>query len=302
MNEKIKKVGLFVGITFSLSWFIAILFFALGGKWNTPAAQITAMVIMFMPMTSAIIVQKFIYKEPLKPLGVSFKLNRWWLLAWLLPPLIAFATIGVSLLIPGVAYSPEMTGFFERFVGIVPPEQIQQMKDQMASFPISIFWIALIEGLFAGITINAVAGFGEELGWRGFLLREFRHMSFWKSSVIIGLIWGIWHLPLILQGHNYPQHPVEGVFMMILWCLLLAPIFSYIRVRSKSVIAAAIIHGSLNGTAGLSIMVIEGGSDLIVGVTGAAGLVVLLIVNLCIFFFDRSIRGRPLDNIIENIE
>jgi len=291
-----------VGITFSLSWFIAILFFALGGKWNTPAAQITAMVIMFMPMTSAIIVQKFIYKEPLKPLGVSFKLNRWWLLAWLLPPLIAFATIGVSLLIPGVAYSPEMTGFFERFVGIVPPEQIQQMKDQMASFPISIFWIALIEGLFAGITINAVAGFGEELGWRGFLLREFRHMSFWKSSVIIGLIWGIWHLPLILQGHNYPQHPVEGVFMMILWCLLLAPIFSYIRVRSKSVIAAAIIHGSLNGTAGLSIMVIEGGSDLIVGVTGAAGLVVLLIVNLCIFFFDRSIRGRPLDNIIENIE
>lgn len=302
MNEKIKKVGLFVGITFSLSWFIAILFFALGGKWNTPAAQITAMVIMFMPMTSAIIVQKFIYKEPLKPLGVSFKLNRWWLLAWLLPPLIAFATIGVSLLIPGVAYSPEMTGFFERFVGIVPPEQIQQMKDQMASFPINIFWIALIEGLFAGITINAVAGFGEELGWRGFLLREFRHMSFWKSSVIIGLIWGIWHLPLILQGHNYPQHPVEGVFMMILWCLLLAPIFSYIRVRSKSVIAAAIIHGSLNGTAGLSIMVIEGGSDLIVGVTGAAGLVVLLIVNLCIFFFDRSIRGRPLDNIIENIE
>lgn len=302
MNEKIKKVGLFVGITFSLSWFIAILFFALGGKWNTPVAQITAMVIMFMPMTSAIIVQKFIYKEPLKPLGVSFKLNRWWLLAWLLPPLIAFATIGVSLLIPGVAYSPEMTGFFERFVGIVPPEQIQQMKDQMASFPINIFWIALIEGLFAGITINAVAGFGEELGWRGFLLREFRHMSFWKSSVIIGLIWGIWHLPLILQGHNYPQHPVEGVFMMILWCLLLAPIFSYIRVRSKSVIAAAIIHGSLNGTAGLSIMVIEGGSDLIVGVTGAAGLVVLLIVNLCIFFFDRSIRGRPLDNIIENIE
>jgi membrane protease YdiL (CAAX protease family) len=302
MNEKSKKVGLFIGVTFALSWFIAILFFALGGKWNTPTSMIIGAMLMFMPMASAILVQKFIYKEPLKPLGISFKLNRWWLAAWLLPLLIAFATIGVSLLIPGISFSMEMTGFFERFEGIIPPEQLQQMKDQMIASPIHIFWIALIQVLFAGITINAVAGFGEELGWRGFLLREFRHTGFWKSSAIIGLIWGIWHAPIILQGHNYPQHPIEGVFMMIILCLLLSPIFSYIRLRSKSVIAAAIIHGSLNATTGLAIMVIEGGNDLIIGVTGAAGFIVLLIVNLCIFFFDRSIRGRPLNVIMEEIK
>jgi membrane protease YdiL (CAAX protease family) len=95
-----------------------------------------------------------------------------------------------------------MTGFFERFEGKVPAEQIEQMKAWMTAFPIHIFWISLIQGLFAGITINAVAGFGEELGWRGFLLREFDYMGFWKSSAIIGVIWGIWHAPLILQGHN----------------------------------------------------------------------------------------------------
>jgi len=32
MNEKAKKTGLFIGITFSFSWFMAILFFALGGQ------------------------------------------------------------------------------------------------------------------------------------------------------------------------------------------------------------------------------------------------------------------------------
>lgn len=218
MNKKCKKVGLFIGITFTLSWLIAILFFAFGGKWNTPSSMLMGTVLMFMPMISAILVQKF-YKEPIKePLGISFKLNRWWLVAWLLPPLIAVATVGVSLLIPGVTYSPEMTGFFERFEGIIPPEQLQRMKEQMATFPIHIFWIALIQGLIAGITINAVAGFGEELGWRGFLLREFSHMNFWKSSAIIGLIWGIWHAPVILQGHNYPQHPVVGVLMMVIFC------------------------------------------------------------------------------------
>jgi membrane protease YdiL (CAAX protease family) len=258
---------------------------------------------MFMPMTSAILVQKFIYKEPLKkPLGISFRLNRWWLVAWLLPPLIAFATIGISLLIPGISYSPEMTGFFERFEGIVPPEQLQQMKEQMTAFPIHIFWIALIQGLFAGITINAVAGFGEELGWRGFLLREFNYMGFWKSSAIIGLIWGIWHVPIILQGHNYPQHPVEGVFMMIIFCLLLSPLFSYIKLKSKSVVAAAIIHGSLNATSGLAIMIVKGGNDLITGVTGIAGFIVLLIVNLFIFLFDHSIRERPVNDIMEGVK
>jgi len=202
MNEKVKRLGLFIGITFVLSWLLVALFFAFGGKWNNSTSiMIVGTAIMFMPMISAILVQKFIYKEPLKkPLGISFKLNRWWLVAWLLPPIIAFATIGVSLLISGINYSPEMTGFFERFEGIIPAEQLQQMKTQMTAFPFHIFWIVLIQGLFAGITINAVAGFGEELGWRGFLLREFGHMGFWRSSAIIGLIWGVWHAPIYYPG------------------------------------------------------------------------------------------------------
>lgn len=301
MDKKIRKAGLFIGIAFALSWLIAILFYVFGGRWNTAGAIIIATAFMFMPMVSSILVQKFIYKEPLrKPLGISFKLNRWWLVAWLLPPVIAFATMGISLLIPGVNYSPDMAGFFERFRGIIPLQQMEKMKAQMATFPIHVFWIALIQGLVAGVTINAVAGFGEELGWRGFLLREFGYMGFWKSSAIIGLIWGIWHAPTILQGHNYPQHPVAGVLMMVIFCLLLSPIFSYIRLKSKSVIAASIIHGSLNATSGLAIMMVKGGSDLIVGVTGVAGFIVLLAVNLSIFFLDRSVsRGGPLSITME---
>ena len=186
-REKFKRVGLFIGITLFLGWFIPILFLVFGGKWGTLDAHILGMAIMFTPMTSAILVQKFVYKEPLKkPLGISFKLNRWWLVAWLLPPFIAFATVGISSLIPGISYSQEMTGFFERFEGIIPSEQLERMRAQIAAFPIHIFWIALILGLLAGITVNAVAGFGEELGWRGFLLKEFENMGLWKLSAIIG--------------------------------------------------------------------------------------------------------------------
>ena len=292
---RFKKVILFVGLTFFANWLMAILFFAFGGKWGTAASLVMAAGYMFVPMVITIIVQKSIYKEPLKePLGISFKLNRWFLIAWLLPPIIAFATIGVSLLFAGVEYCPEMTGLLERYKSIVTAEQLQQMQNFPSVFRSHPILMGLLLGLIAGVTINAVAGFGEELGWRGFLQRELGFLGFWKSSAVIGIIWGVWHAPLILQGHNYPQHPVTGIFMMVVLCVLLAPIFSYVRLRANSVIAAAIIHGSLNATAGISILMVKGGNDLTVGVPGLAGFIVLAAVNLGIFIYDRFLMKEPL--------
>ncbi|MEK7847611.1 MAG: CPBP family intramembrane glutamic endopeptidase, partial [Chloroflexota bacterium] len=271
-----RKAGLFLGLTFSASWLMAGLFYILGGRWNTPAAVAVAVAYMSVPMTAAIIVQKVIFREPLRgPLGISFRPNRWFLVAWLLPPATAFATIGVSLLLPGVEYSPEMAGMFERFRSLLTPEQLEEMKRQAATLPVHPIWLGLAQGLVAGITVNAVAGFGEELGWRGLLLKELGHLGFWRCSALIGLIWGVWHAPLILQGHNYPQHPVAGAFMMVAFTLLLSPIFSYVRLRANSVIAAAIVHGSLNATLGLALIVVKGGNDLLIGGTGLAGFIVL---------------------------
>jgi membrane protease YdiL (CAAX protease family) len=294
MTGNIKKAPLFVTLTFLSSWLIAALFYAAGGRLDSPAALAVLLLYMFMPMTMAIIVQKVIYKEPLKqPLGISFRPNRWFVVAWLLPALLAFATIGASLPLPGVEYSPEMTGFFARIGSALTPEQLDEAKRQLAALPVHIIWLVLAQGLIAGITINAVAGFGEELGWRGLLQKELSYLGFWKSSALIGLIWGVWHAPIIIQGYNYPQHPVAGVVMMTVWTVLLSPIFSYVRLKAKSVIAAAIIHGSLNATAGLSLMVIAGGSDLTVGITGLAGFIVLAVANVAIFIYDRFLAKEP---------
>jgi len=104
--------------------------------------------------------------------------------------------------------------------------------------------------------------------------------------LLIGIIWGIWHAPIILQGHNYPEHPKIGVFMMVIFTILLAPIFSYVRLKAKSVIAAAIIHGTLNATFALNLMVIKGGNDLTVGISGLAGFIALALVNFGLFIYD----------------
>ena len=289
MDKRTKKILTFIFLTFFWSWLSIFLFLALGFKWNTPYAYVEGVVFMFGPLVSAIITQKLIYKEKLKkPLRIYLKPNRWFLIALIIPLIIAFATFGVSLLFPGVEYTPGMEGIFEKYSQILSSDQIAEMKNQLANFPVNYLWIIIIQSLFFGATVNALAAFGEELGWRGFLQRELEHIGFWKSSLLIGFIWGVWHAPIILQGHNYPEHPIAGVFIMILWTMLLAPVFSYVTVKANSVIAASIIHGSLNATVGIAIIFIRGGSDLLVGVTGLAGMLVLLVINVIIFIIHKE--------------
>lgn len=214
---------------------------------------------------------------------------------------MSFGTLGISLLFPDVTFSPEMAGMVNRFEDMMSPEQLEQMKNATETMPIHPIWLTVFQGLIAGVTINAIAGFGEELGWRGFLLKSFKEMNFLKASIIIGFIWGIWHSPLILMGHNYPQHPEIGVLMMTVWCILLTPLFLYITIKAKSVIAAAILHGTLNATAGIAIIVVEGGNDLTVGMTGLAGFISLIIVLLLLFIYDNNLsKEKIMTNKISN--
>jgi membrane protease YdiL (CAAX protease family) len=260
----------------------------LGGTRALPGMLVLGITYMFIPLTVAIFVQKVVYQAPVKrPFRINFRPSRWFVVAWLLPPLIALATLGVSLLLPGITFSPEMAGMFERFKGLLTPEQLEEMKRQAETLPVHPFWLALLQGLVAGPTVNALAAFGEELGWRGLLLRELEGLGMWRASVVIGVIWGFWHAPLIVQGHNYPEHPWAGGFMMTGMTVLLSPLLGYLTLRANSVLAAAIFHGTFNATAGLAILMVEGGNDLIVGVTGLSGIVVLLLANVGLFALDR---------------
>ena len=294
MQYNNKKVSLFIILTFSICWLMAVLFAVFGGKLHTTSGLIMAILYMFVPMTVTILIQKLAYKEPLKePLDISFKLNGWFLLAWILPVFISFAAFGIALLLPGVHFSPQMEGLVEMFQSQLTPDKMEALKKQLESPPIFILPAMLLQALVAGTAVNAIAAFGEELGWRGFLQKELSGLGFWKSSLAIGVIWGIWHAPLIALGHNYPNHPVAGVFMMVVFCTLLGPIISYVRLKAKSVIAAAIMHGMINASPGFALMYLRGGNELLIGITGLAGFIIMLIINIIIFAFDRSLLKEP---------
>ena len=238
---------------------------------------------MLIPLLAVVFTQ-LIFKEPvLRGLGISFKPNRWWWIGWLLMPVIAMATLGVTLLMPGAQWTPD---------GETVQQSLRNMPEGIGVW--GLIGITLLSGLFAGITINALFAFGEEIAWRGFLMKEFEGKKFLSAALWIGVIWGLWHAPLILNGHNYPQHPVAGVFMMVILCLLLTTMLMYFRKKSGSVIVAAIMHGTINAVAGVSAIVVTPANDLLYGAAGMAGMIVLLVVDACLYLYDKYISKENI--------
>jgi len=279
--KKYNKALSFVGLTLFISYIAAGIFYlSLSAESLTQTAKlIFTICYMFIPLLSAVLLNQFIYKDPLnESLLLSFKINKWFFVAWLIMPVYGFLTFGVSLLFPGISLSKNLSGMYLGNIYLHP------------------VLLALVSALAAGITVNAILGFGEEAGWRGYLMHALKRLSFFKASLIIGFVWGIWHAPVILMGHNYPQHPGIGAVMMTFFCILLSPIFLYIAIKSRSSIAAGIMHGTLNGVGGFPAIMTSGGSDLTVGITGAAGFIALAIMLAALAVYDRYFAENRIMN------
>lgn len=281
-----RQTILFAILVILISWTAAALFYLLNGNLQTTAGFVFASGYMFFPLLSVVIVQA-IHKEPiLKGLGVSFKLNRWFAVAWLLPVVFNVAAMFASALFPPMRFSTETP---------ILQDALAQMSQSIPDIDAyKLLALTIVSGLSAGITINALFAFGEEIAWRGWLLKQFEGVTFLKASLIIGIFWGIWHAPLIAMGHNYAQHPFIGLGMMIVCCVLLTPVIQYIRVKSKSVITAAIFHGTLNAGAGMSLMYIDNFNDLLGGSAGLAGFLVLLVINCSLFAIDKWVTKENI--------
>lgn len=144
-----------------------------------------------------------------------------------------------------------------------PQEFVLNTPNSVPGQSAAVNWVVMVLLLLAAPLLNLVACFGEEWGWRGFLMPRLceRH-SFNTSALITGLVWGIWHAPLLAVGHNYGQVLGEDSFamvlaaigMMVLFCVAISFLLGLIAERAQSVWPAVLAHGCLNGSAGLALM------------------------------------------------
>lgn len=291
-----KKTIVYIITTCLISWAFAGICIALLNIREGIGFQVMGMAYMLLPAIVAFCLQKFIYKKPLKnEFKISFKFNKWFIIAIVTPLFIVFFSILIGLLFPEVHFSKDLEGYFYRYADQLGEDQLLMMKEQMSEIPSFLFPILVIfSSIIAGCTINSVFAFGEELGWRGYMLYYLRKFSFVKVSVFTGIVWGFWHFPLILMGHNYPQHPVIGVIFMVIFCILFSFISTYIVIKSNSVITAALIHGNFNAVAGLPILYLVGGNDLTIGVTGIAGFIAMIVIISGLFIYDKYISKENI--------
>lgn len=246
-----KAITMYIIIAFSLAWILFCLPLLIS---NTQTRQGTRLVFwsiaMWAPGIAALISTRSVLKQPIRNLNLNrIGEPKLLLIAWLIPPLLAIAT-GI------LTWAFGLGKLDSQFTQI---RVLMQNAPGGASIP--PFLVIIIQIAFS-ITmaplINAIFALGEELGWRGFLLPQLLPFGQGRAILISGAVWGIWHAPAILQGQNYPTHPYLGLFLMIIFCVLMGAFLSWLYLRTQSPWLPALAHGSLNATAGIPLLFLQG--------------------------------------------
>ena len=160
--------------TFGLSWSLALAAHLLGLRPQNPAYLAFAVLYMWVP---GLVALAFARKEGVG-LPLAFRPNRFWLFAWLFP--VALSLLSLPLSLP-----------FAPWKGLA-----WALPEGLPRIPEAALWaLVLLQGLFAGATVNLLAALGEELFWRGYLWEKLRERGFWPASLEIGFYWGLWHAP-----------------------------------------------------------------------------------------------------------
>jgi membrane protease YdiL (CAAX protease family) len=167
------------------------------------------------------------------------------------------------------------------FLAQLPSPQAQAMP------PNTFLLITAVQAVLLAPFIALLLGFGEEYGWRGYLQGELTRLGKVKGILLLGVIWGVWHAPVILMGHNYPGYPIAGVFLMIGYTIGLAFVLGYAVLKSGSVLLAAFLHALNNQVvAFLSLMVYKPNHPIFSFGIGLYGVISLGVVVLLILWLD----------------
>jgi membrane protease YdiL (CAAX protease family) len=216
----LKRIVIYIILAFGFSWLVGGLVYLRGGLFDSAeifpgiseAVILIGALYIFGP-ASAHIVTRSATREGWQNVGLRlyFKCSwRYWLIAWFGTFfLVVIGTVLYFILSPP-RIDPEL--------GAVR-DLMSSLGAELPVFTSVFLAIQLVLGGFLApiIPINILAMFGEEFGWRGYLQSKLMPLGGPRVMVWMGVIWSVWHWPLLLMGHayglEYPEDPWLGLIV-----------------------------------------------------------------------------------------
>ena len=247
-----KRTLIFVALTFGITWGIQIpagimLGTFTAGETSAPIMLGIIAVTMFVPLLAALIANKIVGPSERINLAIRPLISsniKTYLIAWFGP--IVLTLLGY------VVYFLANPQLFDPNVALRTIEE-QGVEIDPGMVPLMIS-STLVSAIVVAPFINAIVAFGEEAGWRGMLFPSLAERFSTRTAIVVsGVIWGLWHAPVIAMGHNfgmdYLGFPVFGILVMTLTCTFFGAFLAWLRMRSGSVWPCALAHGAFNAFA-----------------------------------------------------
>lgn len=239
-TSEIKRLLIYLALSFAMAWTVFFAFILTGHQWDgsDPHLESFTALGMLTPLLAHLLT-RMITKEGFAMtgrdsmmLGICFQDKKW----------IYFL---FAMIVPWIYFELGHALIFLFYPEIFDPEGYRQLgisKNMVGLLPI----VFILQG-----TLISFAAFGEEGGWRGYMMPKLIKLMGTKKAVLAGgIIWGFWHAPLTCVGHNfgtdYPGFPYLGILLMCVSCTFLGITLTYITLKSGSVWPAAIMHAVNN--------------------------------------------------------
>lgn len=276
-----KGIISFLLITFGLTYVVEIGMISAGLRFTQGVtgifAQLVIMSVMWVPALATVITTKLVTREGLGNTGLRFPPLGVLLWTGLSVPLLFALIFGVTWLL-GVGHPDWSMAEFQA---------LYANQGSNAELPLPAG--AMLAVIFLGSTVvspflNSLVAFGEEWGWRGYLLPKLMPLGKPRAYVLSGVIWGLWHAPLVAVGFGYPGvSPWVGIPLFVLFTTALGMPINELSLRYRSSVLAAWLHGLFNSQRfGVWAVLFAGANPVFGGSFGIIGVFVWLGMALLI--------------------
>ena len=277
--------------TFLIAWIMQIIIGILYRNGLAIVGQLMLAVTMFAPMLGVLL-----SGQKLKGMGWKPHLKgkiKFLLAAWFLPAVLT--AIGAALYFAVFPGHFDLSG--EYVTANVGAEALEQLKAQGLTYPMYVLISAISSVIYAPL-INMLAAVGEEAGWRGFLYPQLKaRFGKIKGWLIGGVIWGIWHWPVMWligyeYGTDYAGFPIVGMLLFCVITTVLGIMCDWLYEKTGCIWIPSVFHGAINAAAAIpmAICITNTGSAILLGPAPMGILAGLPMIMGAVILFIKSVK------------